>query len=686
MVIRAENESGKTTILNALQWGLYGDTVLPSGRSEYRLHPLDWDGSNGDRVPISVEIDFENTTTRSTRSHGAIESFHTYRIIRSTHDLVRGAKWKAGPTTVQLFELAENGSVPIAHPESWLRAEIPEELREIFFTDGDRALSFIEADVSASTKQKRVRGAIEALLGLDIIEEAIARVKKTASEVNKKVRDIGPDKDLSLVVREIATLEANATELGDQIRDALQQFTEFDERYAAIENKIEDALSKGNREDLNRHKTRVREAIGSCDGEIKQAARAHTTLFRDASLSCELVQAQIDYSLRQLDGLRDQGKIPNSTIPVLQDRLTASDCICGESLSGDDDGAVRRRQHIEALIDQSRRTDKLEGVVTDLYYASGSLGIDSGAGGNTWRTKYESLTDRRDGLAKHRAVLGTEIRSIEAKIGQIPDSNVQDLRDTRKYFRDQRARFDKSRTRDEADLRNVERRLAELKRERDRLLKRQQEGYRILDDLSVAQDIQSVLSNVYRRLTDEELDKVSVRMNDVFLEMIGADPNQGSIIRAAEISKEFEILVFGSRGRRLNADRDLNGASRRALTMAFILALARVSEVEAPNVIDTPLGMMSGYVKRKVLTTAIRESSQLILFLTRAEISACEGILDTEAAQVITLTNPAHYPVMLVHQPAVEGVTVVRCECDHRSVCAVCKRREVEEVAGSEVH
>ena len=61
-------------------------------------------------------------------------------------------------------------------------------------------------------------------------------------------------------------------------------------------------------------------------------------------------------------------------------------------------------------------------------------------------------------------------------------------------------------------------------------------------------------------------------------------------------------------------DRDLNGASRRALTLAFILALTKVSEVEAPNIIDTPLGMMSGYVKRSVLMTAIRESSQLELY------------------------------------------------------------------------
>ena len=38
-VIRAANESGKTTILHALQWALYGDTALPGEGQGFRLHP-----------------------------------------------------------------------------------------------------------------------------------------------------------------------------------------------------------------------------------------------------------------------------------------------------------------------------------------------------------------------------------------------------------------------------------------------------------------------------------------------------------------------------------------------------------------------------------------------------------------------------------------------------------------------
>ena len=194
-------------------------------------------------------------------------------------------------------------------------------------------------------------------------------------------------------------------------------------------------------------------------------------------------------------------------------------------------------------------------------------------------------------------------------------------------------------------------------------------------DLEVAKDIETVLSNAYSRLTTEELEKVSSRMNEIFLEMIGADPQQNAIIQRAIISSRFEIVVYGPNDRALNPDRDLNGASRRALTLAFILALTKVSEVEAPNAIDTPLGMMSGFVKRSVLKTVIRESSQPVLFLTRSEISGCEDILDTEAGHVLTLTNPAHFPVMLLNDPGVKERTILKCSCSHREECNLCRRR-----------
>ena len=60
-VVRAENESGKTTLLTALKWAFFGDSSLPTPAAghRYRLHPLDWDADkHGESVDILAEVTF----------------------------------------------------------------------------------------------------------------------------------------------------------------------------------------------------------------------------------------------------------------------------------------------------------------------------------------------------------------------------------------------------------------------------------------------------------------------------------------------------------------------------------------------------------------------------------------------------------------------------------------------------
>ena len=155
-VVRAENETGKTTILNGLQWALYGDAALPGKGQDFRLHPIDWDASRGDSVPISVQVDFETTKSRE-GNRGLIVTREQYRIIRSAYETVDGSDYRRTPSTVKLLNLTEIGGVPEKSPEVRIREELPPELREVFFTDGDRALIFIEASTSVADKRELVK-------------------------------------------------------------------------------------------------------------------------------------------------------------------------------------------------------------------------------------------------------------------------------------------------------------------------------------------------------------------------------------------------------------------------------------------------------------------------------------------------------------------------------------------------
>lgn len=157
-VIRAANESGKTTILHGLQWALYGDASLPGKGVGFRLHPIDWDAGDGQRVPITATVEFEVTTHR--RVAGALcKTRRRYRLVRSAFEDVDSQSRRLA-STVKLFALSDTGAKPIDAPEALIHEELPPELRDVFFTDGDRALSFIEADVALPTKRDRVRRAI----------------------------------------------------------------------------------------------------------------------------------------------------------------------------------------------------------------------------------------------------------------------------------------------------------------------------------------------------------------------------------------------------------------------------------------------------------------------------------------------------------------------------------------------
>jgi DNA sulfur modification protein DndD len=681
-VIRAENETGKTTILTALQWALYGDEALPGRGHDYRLHPIDWDASDGSRVPISVQVEFETTGLRRSPK-GLIENKRQYRIIRSTYETLNGARWDRSPSTVKLFRLTNTGSEPIDPPEAVINEELPPELREVFFTDGDRALSFIEA-TSANIKRERVQKAIRALLGLGVIEDALKHVKKAAAEVNKAAKDIGADEKLTNIASRLEQIEKDSADIDDKIEDAKVQFSAFDEKLTDIQRKIDAALVKGDREKLKRDIEQAEGQLKKIDNQRAAAAKEHADLFRSLSLARDLLAPVLDKGFSKLSELHNAGKIPNTTIPVLEDRLKGTSCICGESLRADDPNGSRRREHILHLIDESQRADALQSTITDLYYGSRSLQPDQAEDEKRWLAEYARVVERRDELELMRDDQGKKLKALETQLDEVPDTNIQGLRDTKRQYAEQRDRFNADRSRYETQLEGLKKERESLVAQRDNLLREQRKGARLLAELEVTQDIERVLRNSYERITNRELGKVSALMNDIFLEMIGADPEQGAIIQRAEINRDFDIVVYGPNERTLNPDRDLNGASRRALTLAFILALTKVSEVEAPNVIDTPLGMMSGYVKRAVLRTAIRESSQLVLFLTRSEIADCEEILDEEAGRVVTLTNPAHYPRMLVNDPRVDERTVLRCECNHQQECSLCQRR-MDAEAGMEM-
>ena len=136
-----------------------------------------------------------------------------------------------------------------------------------------------------------------------------------------------------------------------------------------------------------------------------------------------------------------------------------------------------------------------------------------------------------------------KFRAIEIQLDDIPNTDIQGLRATERDYKNQRDRFNADSTRYETQLEELKKETERLAGQRNILLRQQRKGARIIATLEVVNDVKQVLERSYDRIVNEELIKVSELMNAIFLEMIGADPQQGAIIQKAEISKDFDILV-----------------------------------------------------------------------------------------------------------------------------------------------
>ncbi len=680
-VIRAANETGKTTCQYGLMWALYGSKEALPRRGDYSLFPADLKSEGVKKVEVSVEIEFVVDSVVSTgRGTSEIES-KTYRLIRSCMEYPGdGSSQSRDAERVQMSLVTPSGTeiVPENEMQAIIAAGLPAALKDVYFTDGDSAMTFIEAAATAGVKRKRVSGAIESLLGIEILKATGSHLNQVAKKFSGEIDNTDYQAELEKLNDQIDGHQEDIAEWNLELSEFESQATEGAQRLKTLKAQIEDALKQGDKEQLAKRLASVeadkRRLISNADTHLNQLARLVSS--EDVS---KIFVSDMAIAAKELLAKQHQDKkLPKADIPILEELLAREDCFCGSDLSQDTEPGRARRSLIEKTIEDSAEMDKIQEEATSLYYRSTSESYDGIA--PAWKREYASTQGAYQNVRQSLSEKESESQSLDETIRHLDDSMVTELKEQEGVVAEKLSRLRTSLGMTEQKIQDASERLAEAQKDLSKVEKKLGRTNTSASKLTLARLAQKVFEGVVERLKGEELRRVSEEMNRIFLEMIGSDPegNDLTLITRAELTEEYDIVVYGPDGHQLDPDQDLNGASRRAITLAFILALTKVSEVEAPNVIDTPLGMMSGFVKQSVLLQTIREGSQVVLFLTHDEIKGVEHILDQYAGLVYTLTNPAHYPKILKNQPEVSDARILRCACDHKASCSICARKDLE--------
>ena len=675
-IIRAENGAGKTSLLYALLWSFYGSEGLPRDARALRLTST---ASRVD-VPVAVQvrIEFEHfDETAGVRTR--------YRLIRSVTETPRtGDKHDRGAARLRLLRITKRGDEEITDGAQALVSKlVPPRLSKVFFTNGDDVQQFISGFASGE-RQKSVHQAIRLLLGLEQLEVAGKDLATASRAFKREIAEAGG--------AELSEIQQRLEEAQDKLETLQAELAKATDR----RNRIAEAIRKDDRsltaikgigdlEEINARIEALKADITDLEGREQAVLSAMREMLRGEGFSWHVVEERLGDGIGLLENLADRQVIPGTSIEVLRDRLELAECICGESL----EEGTKHHAHVAGLVAEQEEVAPRRARQTEIWHlARRSQAIHNGRvqGGNGFselrKARLADYTDVRHRLAAKSGDLVVE----KERRGLIEEEEVSRL--TARITRNEKKQLDEHTEigRLNGQIQGAEAVVSELETAYRKAEANAAVGARLRIKRKVTEDLMGVADEILGVLKTKWIKAVSDRMNRMFLDIVGGDPDaEVSVFRRVFINDRFDIVVEGSGSKTLDPDFELSGAQQRALTLAFIWALMEVSGKEAPRIIDTPLGMTSGGVKHRVvnmITSPRPEGAadfQVVLLMTRSEIRDLEELLDDRVGVALTLSCSKDYPKDLINDWGVPRPIVRRCDCGHREVCKTCQRRYDEQ-------
>ncbi|MEU3560467.1 AAA family ATPase [Kitasatospora sp. NPDC006786] len=668
-VIRAENGSGKTSLHYAILWGLYGVNGLREVTRADKIRLTST--ASPARIPVTVEVmlefDIQDDDSGPAR-------FRLQRTVNETPS--EGDSVERGKEDLRVIRLTNAGGEEVPSPEDWIEQRLPGRLADVFFTNGDDVQKFITGRQHAHQRQAKVHLAIENLLGIGKLRRAVEDAtavhqvyeKRAAKDAGSKVESLSDQKDE--LTKKVHALQVEIEKITDRRQN--MEDAEVDKR-----RELESIKGIGDLDLLNAQIAELERDVEALEKDKALCLRQMTNLLSHEATSWSLMGDTLATGLDRLDELADKRIIPSHSVQVLDDCLEAGECICGEQLTPESS----RRDHVLALLDEQREKTELSEYLSDTRYRARAL--------RQMSTQPDSFANDRLSLLSSYAKLadalerkGTTLKSATERRGRIDDEKVRrlqaDLDDLNLKMKDTTY-----------ELGMLGHRLETAKHdlaEKQIALEKAQRNAKISGDIAtkrdVAHDLLTLASAVRNRLEGEYVQRVSTRLQTMFHDIIGADNSETrGVYTGVTITSAFDINVMSQHGTSLDPDFEINGAAQRALTLSFVWSLMEVAGIIAPRFIDTPLGMVSGDTKRRMVEAITRPPDsagtpfQVVLLLTRSEIAGVEDILDERSGAFVTLSCSHHYPGDLESDWKSEYPLSRTCACTHRQMCDVCARR-----------
>ncbi|MFD0315601.1 AAA family ATPase [Streptomyces flavalbus] len=591
------NGGGKTTLLNACTWALFGELSLDFEEQETLINSEVWsEAKEGDQVPVSVTLLFEHDGKR-------------HRVTRHRLGIKNGSEQNLGKVSFDVRVEEPGGAwTRVPNPTSRIEKILPSRLKWFFFINGERIENLAKPEAYSE-----IQSAIKTVVGIEPLERGVRHLSQARNKMRHKLRS-EEDGEIAIdrVNSEIDDLQAEQKEKQEELDELKSDIAHLETELDSVDTRLRSLEGVA---ELQRSRLRFEELQKDAKAALNEQLESRRRLIRTKGFTAFL-PGFAEQIRAACAALREKGQLPAPLKRTfVEDLLRDAECICGTHLT---DGSPERAKIQEWL--ERAGLAQVEGAWMTLQGAMATLDDNR-------KSLVDELASADAAVAKSRKTLqeiGAELDEVTSKIKNLPGEDHARLEarrdELRSTIREKTWRQGAVQERLDSLASSLEKKatLAEKLEFKNAANKRIQHRIRVLREAEEAlEKTRDLISQRTRRSLDARIRKVFERssLKDY----------------VPEITQDFELNLWIGRGDERRRAPKSTGENM-LLSLAFVAALAEECRSVAQNdsramsdmsdfpvVLDAAFGNLDIDYRRRVADFLPKMASQVVVLTSRSK-------------------------------------------------------------------
>ena len=604
-VLQGAMGAGKTNILNAISWCLYGKESHLSSKQKGLpiLNNISCNNLNIDETETAeVNIQLLDEDQRKLIV-GRKAKFRKNKNGECVPVVESSSGYDKDGTAFWVYFQDGRNIKNIEFPVYFLNKIIPESIKEYFFFDGEKITEYFNI-----TSVNKIREAVFKISQINLLENTIEHLTSVDSFLLQSRKD----------------LSGRAEEIRDEIetnKKALKELKEklegLNKEYIEAKKKVHEYSVKLSNTDINRinylqkEKVKVMRRIDEAEGRIGEKKNEFISKLIDTAptIFAYLPMKEMSRILeKRLEKSGGAGQIPPDINKIfLKKLLDTGKCICSCDLNENE----KNRKEIIKLYNG---IDEISNISAEIIKENINISNILSSISN-FKTEYSKDGKEIKEMEKQIKKDNEELKAIDTEIGNCNVEEVQMWHRRFNEYNDEENKINRDIGRLEYQISEIVNQSARLDTDLEKELRKENKNEVIVQYVIFCKRCIQALTEIKDDIMEEVRREIEEKTKSQFFELIW----KKSSYKDVKIDKDYNISVYNRDG--LSGLGTLSKGETQVLALSFMAALNKVSGFNSPIVIDTPLGRISKEPKEKIASrlSDYLKGKQVVLLVTDEE-------------------------------------------------------------------